>query len=370
VNSSIINSNFAYDGGGITNFGSLEMNNSTLSGHSVDFAGGGLLNINGSAVLNNSTINGNTGFEGGGISNAGTMELSNSTINNNNVYSGGGGIQNNSFGILTINNSTLSGNGSFGGGGIANGGTLTVTNSTLSGNNAPYYGGGIQNYGSANLTRTIISGNFSSNGAEVFNSYLAVVNADNYNVIGYDGDARSSGFTAGPNDLIPPGPLDTVLNPALADNGGSTLTHALAPDSIAIDAAPSDACLAPPVNGIDQRGFPRNVDGNGVPSQHECDSGAFEFVPVGTPTPTLTPTATHRATRTSQPPVTATPRSSPTPTRTPRSTTLPYPPLPTSTAILPAVGQGIGPAASLQAKPSNILIQFIAETIEALKSLL
>ena len=51
-----------------------------------------------------------------------------------------------------------------------------------------------------------------------------------------------------------------------------TQTHALPPGSIAIDAAPSDACPA-----TDQRGEPRNVDGDGAPSDHECDIGAFEF---------------------------------------------------------------------------------------------
>ena len=161
----------------------------------------------------------------------------------------------------------------YGGGAINNYGTLTITNSTLTGNSAdspynPYVsGGGINNFGTLNLNRTIISGNSADVGAEVFN--MGTVNANNNNVIGYSGSARSSGFSPGPNDIIPPGPLDTVLDTALADNDGPTLTHALVSGSLAIDAAPSDACLAPPINGIDQRGYVRNVDGNGAPSPNE-----------------------------------------------------------------------------------------------------
>ncbi len=49
----------------------------------------------------------------------------------------------------------------------------------------------------------------------------------------------------------------------LANNGGATLTHALAPDSIAIDTGDTATCLA-----ADQRGAPRDA---------QCDVGAFEF---------------------------------------------------------------------------------------------
>ena len=55
-----------------------------------------------------------------------------------------------------------------------------------------------------------------------------------------------------------------ILAP-LADNGGPTLTHALVPDSPAIDASPVDAeCAA-----TDQRG-------NARPQGAMCDIGAFE----------------------------------------------------------------------------------------------
>ncbi|RIK12525.1 MAG: hypothetical protein DCC51_16780, partial [Anaerolineae bacterium] len=69
------------------------------------------------------------------------------------------------------------------------------------------------------------------------------------------------------------------------DNGGPTQTHALPANSPAIDRAPSADCLAAPVSGVDQRGQPRNLDGNGLPAADECDIGAFEAADGEPPPP-------------------------------------------------------------------------------------
>ncbi len=71
------------------------------------------------------------------------------------------------------------------------------------------------------------------------------------------------------NNLL--GPTDPLLLP-LADNGGPTPTHALHPDSPAIDMA-GDEC-----EPTDQRGMERPVDGDGD-GIAKCDVGAFEYVP-------------------------------------------------------------------------------------------
>jgi hypothetical protein len=64
----------------------------------------------------------------------------------------------------------------------------------------------------------------------------------------------------------------------LADNGGPTQTRALGAGSVAIDKVPNARCTAAPINGLDQRGAARNVDGDGVAGTgNECDIGAFEF---------------------------------------------------------------------------------------------
>ena len=78
-----------------------------------------------------------------------------------------------------------------------------------------------------------------------------------------NGNNFSDDGTCGPGfaHITPDLDFDTEL----ADNGGPTLTHALLPMSVAIDAAGVCELRA------DQRGVLRN---DGV-----CDSGAFEYSP-------------------------------------------------------------------------------------------
>src|SRR5665213_4176597 len=114
-------------------------------------------------LLNSLTItNGNaaTGGFGGGISNNGTLTLNQCTLSGNSAtgtrgYAGGGGGIDNE-GTLTLNQCTLSGNYAVFGGGISNNGTLTLNQCTLSGNRAPNYGGfggGISNGGTLTLNQ-------------------------------------------------------------------------------------------------------------------------------------------------------------------------------------------------------------------------
>ena len=265
LNNSTLTANTADAGGGIYNSGTLTLNNSTLSGNTANFAGfGGGISNYGTLTVSNSTLSGNsTGKGGGGIFNQGTLTVSNSTLSGNSANSGGGGIFN--YGTVTVSNSTLSGNGADQGGGISNdGGTLTVSNSTLSDNLAGE-GGGIYNAGTVNLARSLISGNSARSGAEIYND--DTINAASFNLIGYGGDARSTNFTPSGSDIVPSQVLVAILDTTLADNGGSTLTHALAPGSPARDAA-GDSGLA-----TDQRGVTR-------PQGAADDIGAFEMEPL------------------------------------------------------------------------------------------
>jgi hypothetical protein len=88
---------------------------------------------------------------------------------------------------------------------------------------------------------------------------------------------------ANANNLIEDGSCSPALsgNPnlgPLANNGSSTLTHALLAGSPAIDAGNNATCLA-----TDQRGISRPLDGNGD-SSAVCDIGAVEASGAGTPT--------------------------------------------------------------------------------------
>ena len=161
------------DGGGILSGGGLSLTNSDVidnvsTGDSLS-RGGGIRNF-GTLNITDSTINGNTARDGGGgIYNSGTLTVNSSAVNGNvvggpHIPNFGGGIY--STGILIITNSMVSGNTAPDAGGILNaGGTLTLTSSTVSSNTATGAtrttgaGGGIFNTGTATLTNATISGN-------------------------------------------------------------------------------------------------------------------------------------------------------------------------------------------------------------------
>ena len=261
----------------------LTLNNLTVA-NGRGAAGGGIANL-GTLAVTNSTLSGNSAYYsgGGGIwNNGGTVTVTNSTLSGNSSTWHGGGIYNWNGGTLTVTNSTLSGNSVTdldyaSGGGIASyGGTLAVTNSTLSGNSAGAgRGGGIESYGgSATLQNTIVA-NSPSGG----NCSVTITNG------GYNLDSDGScGFGTANHSLS--GTTDTPLDPklgSLADNGGPTLTHALLAGSPAIDKGNPFGATT------DQRGVAR-------PQGAASDIGAFESqAPPDTTAPRVsaaTPTGT------------------------------------------------------------------------------
>lgn len=314
---SIVSGNHADAGGGLyndaENGGSaiISLTNSTVENNSASFngfptgggAGGGILNLGGTVMIDNSVVTGNLAGvpdpfalgDGGGILNEGTLTIVNSTISNNQAYQTGGGIDN--AGTLIINNSTISDNGAIGGhdghpwgygGGIA--GNVTISNSTFSGNYASLSGGAIAGGGAiSNSTLNDNRGGGLSVSAalEIANTVLKASASDHnividggtlisrgYNVSSDDGD----GFLNGPGDQINTDPL---LGP-MQDNGGPTLTHALLPGSPAINAG-NPSFTPPPLH--DQRGAPFVRVFNG-----RVDIGSFETQPRrAAPTPRSRP---------------------------------------------------------------------------------
>src|SRR5215813_14255393 len=181
--------------------GDLTLQSVTLSGGSS--FGGLYSSFRGTVTIENSTVSGNQGV-GVNIPFFGAATIENSTISGNT----GGGIRN-YLGTLAIENSTVSGNTSNdSGGGVNNFGTLTITNSTIS-NNTGKVGGGVYNspayYGGGTLTLndSLIAGNQAAVAPEIENSGAtrsgdgAVVNANNFNLFGVNGNAGVSGFTLG-----------------------------------------------------------------------------------------------------------------------------------------------------------------------------
>lgn len=263
---------------GLSVFDSTISNNSVLSTAASARGGGafavedGLAAINGSTIRDNQVValNGHTG-RGGGLAIIGGARIERSTISENISSGDVGGLDNfqGPGGLdVAVFSSTISGN--IAGrlcGGMFSDAPLIVSNSTIAFNQAgtsdiggPEYAYGLQVSGEvATLNSTIIAANTGS-------SY-------GYK---YDLSTMQGGTIAGNDNLIQaPGttvvPADTIVGVVakllpLAANGGPTATHALKPDSVAIDAGNNTG------NALtDQRGpgFPRVV-GPGA------DIGAFE----------------------------------------------------------------------------------------------
>jgi hypothetical protein len=132
-----------------------------------------------------------------------------------------------------------------------------VYSATFSGNSAAeggaVYNGSLVRLGNAIVASSGAGGNCAGNMFE----------SGNRNI-----DTDGSCELTGPSDQSM---IDPQLGP-LADNGGPTATHAIAPSSPAVDAGNPTACPA-----TDQRGIARPADGNGD-GDARCDIGAYEYV--------------------------------------------------------------------------------------------
>ena len=280
-------------GGGIYAYSeTTTITRSTVSGNRVvatgDGSGGGVYaSQSGSVSLIDSTVADNSvsaasGGYGGGIRTSSYVPLTitRSTISDNSVYGGatsqGGGVHfsSSSSGVpFHLVNATVSGNRVYGaasasGGGLytyASTGSAYITQSTIAMNEAAY-GGGV--YGGARVRNSIIAGNRAEfTGPDVQGSF-DITSA--YSLIGViDG---STGLDSGDHILygVAVSPLWPGLG-ALADSGGTTLTHALLVGSPAVDAGSNAMAVDPAAMPLatDQRGQARIAGG-------VVDMGAYE----------------------------------------------------------------------------------------------
>lgn len=299
-------------GAGISNAGTLTVNNSIFTGNNANPGnGGGIANASsGTVTVNNSIFSGNSAIFGGGISSDNnTVTISNSVFSGNSAQLGGG-IYNNG-GNVAISNSTFSGNSAagpatFGGGGIANdGGTLTVTKSAFVNNTATGRGGGLLGVGFQTITNsTFVLNSAGSDGGALF--ILGVVTLNNNTIVNNAANtgggifvstdttpnvtikntivanSTSGGNCAGPflpgsaNNLATDnscGASFTQVTLAQLNFGPLTGSPAYLPllsGSVAIDAGTSSGCPS-----TDQRGAARPQDGDNN-SSAICDVGAYE----------------------------------------------------------------------------------------------
>ena len=321
--------------------------------------GGGVVNL-GSLSLDGVVVRDNTAASvgpafnptarGGGIYNAGSLDLTETSVRDNEAATAtddefaqvtveGGGIYNE--GTLTLDASTVNANDANGsapnavdccasalatGGGIQNDGTLGATNSTVSGNGADVTvppdvslagsnGGGIavQANNTATTLRSVTlafnaasgAANSSQRNGAIFTAQNTIIaqpqgGGSNCSLIGGavlvdNGHNLDDDSSCGFDDPTDHEGVDPLLEP-LADNGGSTQTHALPKSSPAVDQGTSS------VSPSDQRGFARPFDFADIPNGlgDGSDIGAFELTtepepPVVTPSPPSSPSPDHCA---------------------------------------------------------------------------
>lgn len=293
-------------GGGVSSFDSVTLTNSTISenstaGESAD--GGGVYTVAsfGSVTLLASMVSGNStageSSRGGGVYSISRVTMIASTISGNYTTgdsADGGGVY--SPGSVTLTGSTVSGNGTMGdharGGGVFSSTVHSVTlmSSTISGNSThgdSADGGGIfifdrvANPGML-MANSIIAENtvLLGNGPDFLPDPDGTLNVS-HSLIGDNTDTGLTVALVGSPDangnLI--GTSVSLINPMigpLADNGGATMTHALLPDSPAVDAGDNTSAQGSGLL-LDQRGngFFRILDGGSGTAT--IDIGAFEF---------------------------------------------------------------------------------------------
>ncbi len=310
VSNSIVRNNSAANGGGVFTAGGLTMTESTIADNSAGVTGGGIYNNSGGTSgmpvhVNGCSITGNTAVSfAGGIQNRSLFDVYNSTIANNSAGSGGGAAFNVFFtgqpAVMNFVGSTIRGNRSnASGGAIQNqAGTVNVLHSTLSSNTAVGGGGAVlitQN-GALNLSFATIAfniagstggirisagaGTVSSNNSIIARNtgrnsgadFSGEITSQGYNLIGRLVNATIVGDATG--NLVN---INPDLDPVLRNNGGGTLTHALQPNSPAIDSGKSSVGYA-----IDQRGLVRPYDFLSIanaPGGNGADIGSFERQP-------------------------------------------------------------------------------------------
>jgi hypothetical protein len=304
-------------GGGIAEFGSLKASGALLAANQSAFSGGNL------AVGSSMTADGRTATQGTAKVDSTTIRdgvpgVVEGQVTGENLIAGGGGAFINSCGPVSFTASTFTGNvsGALGAGGaISAGGPLTLINDTLSGN-AARSGDAIVFSPGCSASATIIAPS-AVQPPSLSKSTGGVASAARTNAPAVASDSLEMDFVTMRNDLGPGGSivgigirarnsiLDTCRNDTkitslghnlekgntcglnqpgdmvntdprlgpLQDNGGPTLTMALAAGTPAVDAA-DPACGEP----VDQRGITR-------PQGARCDIGAFELQMPPSPLP-------------------------------------------------------------------------------------
>ena len=188
-------------GGGVLNYGTLEVSNSEISQNTTERGAGGAIHSEGGTLIVRDSILSNNSADGPGgaisqVRNSGTLinnvcadnftwndggcmwagatstvTVTNNTIKGNHSNAWGGGLRAEWGTVMLINNSTVSENQALGaGGGVSVGAhaTVLIENSTIAGNVSELKGGGILAEGTLALVKnSTVSGNLAPRGGGI-----------------------------------------------------------------------------------------------------------------------------------------------------------------------------------------------------------
>ncbi|MBX7105463.1 MAG: hypothetical protein K1X57_15365 [Gemmataceae bacterium] len=294
ISASILKNNTATNGGAISLLagGTLILEDSTLEFNSASLSGGAISATTiGELTIRTSTLRANTALSNGGAisveptGSTGKFLIAESLLRDNSSGNRGGGLHflaSNLVASAIVRNTTFSGNHAWTSGGglyltLPAQSTFAIANSTIVGNVADnpgtqiLRGGGIDRLtGQLTIDSSIVAFNSSSMAPDIA-SGLAFTSR--HSAIG--SGAFVTLTTESGNNL--PFGTDLKLAP-LADNGGSTLTHALLPGSPAINVGSNTAGL---VNDQRGSGYPRTFGvGTDIGAYESLDAGAAPAVPV------------------------------------------------------------------------------------------
>lgn len=155
--------------------------------------------------------------------------------------------------------------------------TLNMSNNTVTKNVSSRLGAGVYSYGTSVITNNIISGNSLTAAIQQQIGSELVARSPNStpptisnNLLGSNATTDAEAFETTPDNtnIFATSnrlnlPLNRIIEPSLAGNGGLTLTHLLPANSPAVNAGDNTIC-----DDTDQRGVPR--------SDGACDIGAVE----------------------------------------------------------------------------------------------
>jgi len=262
--------NRAADGGAIRNdAGEARFLDSVFFGNQATVGNGGaiLTDNEGHTILNGAVVDGNfANTAGGGLSaeeEFTILTVTAVTVSDNeagNMLASGIHVSDSAF--LDLGTSTVSGNVGVGVI-VASGSSMRMAYSTVTGNiNGIFVPAG----SSAQIQSSIIAAN---DGNDCNGSIVS----RGYNLIG---DDENCTFTRSTGDLVgfSADPVDPLLGP-LQDNGGFSYTHAIAPNSPAVNGVGSAFVEGCSYSAMDQRDVTRLPYGG-----YFCDIGAYE-APVG-----------------------------------------------------------------------------------------